>query len=297
MTAASPGARFRAALAQERPLQIVGAINANHALLADARRLPRALPLRRRRRRRFAGHCPTWASTRSTTCSPTCGASPTSAIRRCWSTSTPASARARSTSRARSARWARPAPPPSTSRTRSAPSAAAIAPTRRSSPPPKWPTACARPSMRAATTGSSSSPAPTPSRSRARSAPSNGRWPASRPAPTAIFAEAVHDLDTYRRFVAALPVPVLANLTEFGQTPLFDAGRTARRGRRHGAVSAVGLPRHEPGGAARLRGDPPRRHPARGRRQHADARTAVRRHRLPRLRGASSTRSSRKRKS
>jgi methylisocitrate lyase len=37
----------------------------------------------------------------------------------------------------------------------------------------------------------------------------------------AIFAEAVGDLATYRRFVAALPVPVLANLTEFGQTPLF----------------------------------------------------------------------------
>jgi methylisocitrate lyase len=36
-----------------------------------------------------------------------------------------------------------------------------------------------------------------------------------------IFAEAVRDLDTYRRFCAALPVPVLANLTEFGQTPLF----------------------------------------------------------------------------
>lgn len=37
----------------------------------------------------------------------------------------------------------------------------------------------------------------------------------------AIFAEAVRDIDSYRRFVAALPVPVLANLTEFGQTPLF----------------------------------------------------------------------------
>jgi methylisocitrate lyase len=37
----------------------------------------------------------------------------------------------------------------------------------------------------------------------------------------AIFAEAVRDLATYRRFVAELPVPVLANLTEFGQTPLF----------------------------------------------------------------------------
>jgi methylisocitrate lyase len=37
----------------------------------------------------------------------------------------------------------------------------------------------------------------------------------------AIFAEAVGDLQTYRRFTAALPVPVLANLTEFGQTPLL----------------------------------------------------------------------------
>ena len=37
----------------------------------------------------------------------------------------------------------------------------------------------------------------------------------------AIFAEAVRDIETYRRFVGALPVPVLANLTEFGQTPLF----------------------------------------------------------------------------
>src|SRR5579884_655040 len=34
MSQHSPGARFRAALAAERPLQIVGTINANHALLA-----------------------------------------------------------------------------------------------------------------------------------------------------------------------------------------------------------------------------------------------------------------------
>lgn len=36
-----------------------------------------------------------------------------------------------------------------------------------------------------------------------------------------IFAEAVHDLDTCRRFVDAVQAPVLINLTEFGQTPLF----------------------------------------------------------------------------
>jgi methylisocitrate lyase len=36
-----------------------------------------------------------------------------------------------------------------------------------------------------------------------------------------IFAEAAYDLPTYQRFVDAVKVPVLANITEFGQTPLF----------------------------------------------------------------------------
>lgn len=36
-----------------------------------------------------------------------------------------------------------------------------------------------------------------------------------------IFAEALRSLDDYRAFTAALDVPVLANLTEFGQTPYF----------------------------------------------------------------------------
>lgn len=36
-----------------------------------------------------------------------------------------------------------------------------------------------------------------------------------------IFAEALTSLDAYRQFTSAVPVPVLANLTEFGQTPLF----------------------------------------------------------------------------
>ena len=37
----------------------------------------------------------------------------------------------------------------------------------------------------------------------------------------AIFAEALQSLDDYRIFTEALSVPVLANLTEFGKTPLF----------------------------------------------------------------------------
>ncbi len=37
----------------------------------------------------------------------------------------------------------------------------------------------------------------------------------------AVFAEALTTLDEYRAFCSALDVPVLANLTEFGLTPLF----------------------------------------------------------------------------
>ena len=36
-----------------------------------------------------------------------------------------------------------------------------------------------------------------------------------------IFAEAAGDLETYRKFAAAVKVPLLANITEFGATPLF----------------------------------------------------------------------------
>jgi methylisocitrate lyase len=38
----------------------------------------------------------------------------------------------------------------------------------------------------------------------------------------AIFPEAITDLDMYRRVCAAVKVPVLANITEFGKTPLFS---------------------------------------------------------------------------
>ncbi len=45
-----------------------------------------------------------------------------------------------------------------------------------------------------------------------------------------IFAEAAYDLDTYRRFVDAVKVPVLANITEFGATPLFTRDELASAG-------------------------------------------------------------------
>jgi methylisocitrate lyase len=45
-----------------------------------------------------------------------------------------------------------------------------------------------------------------------------------------IFPEAVTDLPTYRRFVDAVKAPVLANITEFGATPLFTLDELAGAG-------------------------------------------------------------------
>ncbi len=46
----------------------------------------------------------------------------------------------------------------------------------------------------------------------------------------AIFAEAVHDLADYQAFAKALNVPILANITEFGQTPLYTAEQLSEVG-------------------------------------------------------------------
>ncbi len=43
----------------------------------------------------------------------------------------------------------------------------------------------------------------------------------------AIFAEALTDADQYRKFTSALPVPVLANMTEFGKTPVMTTNQFA----------------------------------------------------------------------
>lgn len=45
-----------------------------------------------------------------------------------------------------------------------------------------------------------------------------------------IFAEALTTLDEYRQFTSAVRVPVLANLTEFGKTPLFTVQELASVG-------------------------------------------------------------------
>ena len=45
-----------------------------------------------------------------------------------------------------------------------------------------------------------------------------------------IFAEALTTLDEYQKFTAAIEIPVLANLTEFGKTPMFTTEELANAG-------------------------------------------------------------------
>jgi methylisocitrate lyase len=45
-----------------------------------------------------------------------------------------------------------------------------------------------------------------------------------------IFPEAITELEMYRQFVDAVKVPVLANITEFGSTPLFTTDQLAGAG-------------------------------------------------------------------
>lgn len=46
----------------------------------------------------------------------------------------------------------------------------------------------------------------------------------------AIFPEAITNLDDYKRFAAAVHVPILANITEFGATPLYNKQNLADAG-------------------------------------------------------------------
>jgi methylisocitrate lyase len=45
-----------------------------------------------------------------------------------------------------------------------------------------------------------------------------------------IFAEALTELDQYQEFVAAVRVPVLANITEFGKTPMYTVAQLRKVG-------------------------------------------------------------------
>jgi methylisocitrate lyase len=45
-----------------------------------------------------------------------------------------------------------------------------------------------------------------------------------------IFPEAITELEMYRKFADAVKVPILANITEFGKTPLFTTGELKSAG-------------------------------------------------------------------
>jgi len=45
-----------------------------------------------------------------------------------------------------------------------------------------------------------------------------------------IFAEALTEAEHFRRFAAAVPVPILANMTEFGRSPLLSADKLGELG-------------------------------------------------------------------
>ena len=68
-----------------------------------------------------------------------------------------------------------------------------------------------------------------------------------------IFPEAIQTLEQYSAFKQAVGVPILANITEFGHTPLFTTAGAGRGRRGYRAVLLLGLPGHEPGRANGLR--------------------------------------------
>ena len=99
-----------------------------------------------------------------------------------------------------------------------------------------------------------------------------------------IFPEAITELAMYKTFADRVNAPILANITEFGATPLYTTEELASVDVGLVSVSAVGLPRHEQGGRECLHGRAPRRYAEECRRHHANPHGVVRAHQLPRLR-------------
>ena len=86
-----------------------------------------------------------------------------------------------------------------------------------------------------------------------------------------IFAEAITDPDQYRKFTSSVNAPVLANMTEFGKSPLMTTEELKERGSGHGFVSAFSISRDEPCCSKCLRRNSYRGNP--GKRCRANANT------------------------
>ncbi len=63
-----------------------------------------------------------------------------------------------------------------------------------------------------------------------------------------IFPEAITELAMYKTFADRVKAPILANITEFGAHAAVHHRGAGQRRRFPGALSAVGVPRHEQGG-------------------------------------------------
>ncbi len=90
-----------------------------------------------------------------------------------------------------------------------------------------------------------------------------------------IFPEAVTRLEDYRAFADAVKVPVLANITEFGQTPLFTAEELGNAGVSLALYPLIGVSCDECGSAARLSDNPAGRYAKKRNWPYADKSGAV----------------------
>ena len=95
-----------------------------------------------------------------------------------------------------------------------------------------------------------------------------------------LFPEAITELAMYRQFADAVQVPILANITEFGATPLFttDELRSAHVAMALYPLSAFS--RHEPRRRTCLQRPASGRHAEKRHRHHADPQRTVRKHQL-----------------
>ena len=94
-----------------------------------------------------------------------------------------------------------------------------------------------------------------------------------------IFAEALYPLEDHRAFTRAVPIPVLANITEFGKTPLFTVEKLRGVG-----IGVVLYPLSAFRAMSAAGNDMEDRDSKRRRRPDANARAAVRRSELSLLR-------------
>jgi methylisocitrate lyase len=99
-----------------------------------------------------------------------------------------------------------------------------------------------------------------------------------------IFPEAMTDLAMYQRFAEATKVPILANITEFGKTPLFTVEELRGAGAAVALYPLSAFRAMNQRRARRVRDAPQGRHAEGVRAGDADARRPVQVPRIPRLR-------------